>query len=224
MKSLLKSICLTVTLVLPTLSFGQDKSQKTLYPDGFNAAAYTDLSLDRGTINDSSISSFRLLAGLQLYRLWDVVSLSVGYGKVGWYDAIYDWDENMDTFQVNYQGPTVGIEFMPNWPVSFEIIHFYNPSGGASEKVKNSLLTGDVRVRYDYDVKDTTLYLGVHIWKQLKLVLGTGTRKFDWTYKTTQGDNDVAVNRTGFTDRAQTGSQSEGYFLIGLRATQVMSW
>ena len=218
----------TVGLLLlctPSLH-GQGQSKNSLWPNGLNAAAFTDISIDQGTINGATISNLRLLAGFQLYRLWDVLSLSLGYGKVGFYDAVHDWDDAINSFQLNYQGPTIGIEFAPNWPVSFEIIHFYNPGGKAVERLADSdnpdNLSGDLRARYNYDVQDTTLYLGIRVWDNLRMVLGMGNRTLDYTYEVT--NNNVVDDDLSVGGKAKSGSESEPYILLGIRGTQVLNW
>ncbi|SMF11603.1 hypothetical protein [Pseudobacteriovorax antillogorgiicola] len=221
----MKKTVLAVTTFFSITAYSQDKSQNTIWPDGVNAAAYTDISVDRGTVLDRELSSLRLLAGFQLVRLWEAASISVGFGKVGFYDAVHDWDDGDEKFQFNYQGPTLGVELFPNFPINAEIVHFINPRGKGVEKISSELTSGleeqgDYRMRYNFKIQDTTLYMGVRLWDQLRLMVGLGNRSIDWTYKVTRHDEDATVSGI---ERPTSGSETSQYILVGIRGTQLMN-
>ena len=220
----MKVFLLALTFLTPFYGFSQDNSQKTLWPNGVNAAAFGEIGIDQGTVNERQISNLRLLAGFQFLRLWDMVSISFGYGKIGWYDAVYDWDDKAEKFQFNYQGPTAGIHLFPNGWVSIDAVHFFNPKGRGVEKIledsSGTEVSGaDFRYRFEYKIQDTTIYMGIKIWEQLRLVLGVGNRTIDWESRITADDEPGTV--TGLSN--SSGSESEQYFLLGIRGTQLMS-
>lgn len=211
----MKRFCWLLIVVSATTLKAQDKSKQNFIFNGVNAATYTNISIDKGSVEGRDMSNLRLLVGIQVWRFWDIASLSLGFGKVGFYDAVYEWgDSSSDSFQFNYQGPTIGLVLVPNWYVSFEAMYWYAPSG----KGRRTINPTDHQ-EFEYDVSETTIYAGFRIWDQLKFIVGLGQRTLKGSSRGFRDnvENSAVAAATNFSNSGGS------YILVGVQGTQLMT-
>lgn len=223
----MNKILVLVALIATPSAFAWPNKDKTLVSDGVYAAGFAELGLDYGSVLDYSISNFRVHFGFQALRYEDYIALGLGYGKVGFYDALKNHDTKDGRFQLNYEGPLATLNFFPNYWIHGEFMYFIKPKGKGSERISDASddAGADIHYRYDFEVSDAILTLGIHVWDNLKVVVGYGKRRFEWENKITSSAADgQEIDRSSITTanpRAQNGSDSGSYFLLGIRGTQM---
>lgn len=221
----MKIVALSVLIWLSTTATlqAQDKSRNTIWPNGLNAAAYTNMSVEHSTVHDRQILSPRLMIGAQVYRSGDLFSICLGYGKVGFYDGIQDLSDEETKFQFNYQGPNVSFELFPNGRVSADFTYWFEPEGKGVRKLSSEETAGrdegDYRVRYGYNVEEIGFGVNFRFWDSLQATIGVGSRNIKWSSKITRNDEtitDLSINEPS------SGSESSTYIMIGLRGSQLI--
>ncbi len=220
-----------IVCILLTASscFASPVSQKSLITDGVYAAGFGELAADMGSVLGYQISNFRMQFGFQALRYEDYIALSLGYGKVGFHDALRNHDTKDGRFQLDYSGPLVTINLFPSFWINAELMYFIKPQGKGSEKILDATHTdenmglSDVRYRYNFDVEDAMFSIGVKIWNETRLVLGLGQRHFKWKSKITDSateglEVDPSTIETS-SSRPIKGSESGSYIFLAIRGT-----
>ncbi|SMF47613.1 hypothetical protein [Pseudobacteriovorax antillogorgiicola] len=212
---------LVAILALSSLGISKPKSKKTIFIDGLDTASYSTIVVDRGQVNDRDFSTLKVNFGFQFIRYDDLAYLTIGFGKSGFYDAVKDWSSKRP-FQFNYQGATVGLGLFPSYLLDVEVMHWFYAAGKSTETITGRenpvAAVEDYIKKYDYDVKDTSIYIGYRFRPQVRFIIGAGFRSLSWDAKTYRQDQEISVPG----DEVTTGSDSDMYLLIGVKGSSLM--
>ena len=207
-------------LLSTTSSFGQKSYRKTLWKNGFYAATYGELAADKGDLFGYNLSLMRFSFGAQLLRWEDYFSLTVGYQKSGFYDALKNHDTGNDDFQIDYHGLITDLHFFPRFWINGGLRYHINNQGKASERITaaSEANGADVRYRYNFEISEVSLHLAVKVWQRFAITLGAGQRSIDFSYKITQNADTVEI--AGETaERAKAAPASGSFFMLGIKGS-----
>lgn len=216
-----------------------EPSEKTLIRDGLYAAGFGDILIDHGQFWEQNYSALRLRAGFQLLR-WKEFSLSIGYSKTGFYDAIYSKEDQIENLQLDYHGPLVEIILLPSYPYSISIggmvsIHgqsLHNATELPADYTKLDKVQPEDRHKVSADLYVRELHLAVsyEFWNQIQLIAGAGMRQVESKYRFSRCVNDEGVTVSKGPCREvlwpqgthfATQSDDKPFFFLGIRGSHI---
>jgi len=213
-----------------TLATGSARANdKTLFVNGFNAASYGDLTVDKGDWRGESMSALRVKVGLQLIRI-DFVGLSIGYQKAGFYTATKAWDRDKGSVTYDYRGPVAELHLFPGSRVNLSLAASQNEGFSVRTEEDQTLYPFTPEAgreinaeRWSIEGPEYTVQLGVQIARQLQVTVGVGQRNFEGTpsYDTHRRDSDgKKVDRIFVENEAGKAKDKSNFYFFGIRGSQ----
>lgn len=201
-------------------------SSKSLFKNGVYAAAYGDLTLDKGDWNGESYSALRAKAGFQLLR-YEFFGLSLGYQKNGFYSATRNWTRTQGSTSLDYRGPVLEFHILPEsiFSASLAISSnegylFTKETDAATYPYRCATTCTIVLQRTKLNVEELTLQGNVEIARELYLTLGFGNRRITGrpSYEVYTADPALSTYES---DPSGKWKGNESFFLVGLRGSQL---
>lgn len=237
LKKCFKRVLLFLSLLGSSAVFAvADRSQNTLLKNGFNAAGVGDIWFDHGQTWDETYTALRLRAAFQLLR-WGEFSMTAGYSKTGFYQALRQENADGKKIEIDYHGPSLEAILFPSRRWNLVAGGLINAKGHSridvaradlpvelvSSRAQAGLELGDEhRIRSRLSVREWHLAFSYEFWYRLHLILGGGMRTIShrYQYDNCSSETGDCLDRWPAEQRLDL-EEENPFFFIGIRGSHL---